>query len=80
MLPDRKLLYVQRRRLGFKLEEARKIKGLTLVQAGHLLGRSHTWVWKVEAGERRLDGLELSYICRAYGLELENLLKEISDA
>lgn len=80
VLPDRKQLNVHRRRLGFRLEEARKAKGMTLKQAGKLLGRSHTWVWKVEAAERRLDAAELWLICEAYGLDLKELIEEVMDA
>lgn len=80
MLPNRKQLNVRRRRLGYKLEEARKDRGMTLEQAGELLGRPHTWVWKVEAAERRLDAAELWLVCEAYGLDLKTLLKEVMDA
>lgn len=79
MMPDRSLLNVQRRRLGFKLEEIRKARGLTLTEAGQLLGKPHTWIWKIEASERRVDALELWHICRAYDCEFESLLKEVAD-
>lgn len=80
MLPNRGSLNVQRRRLGFRLEEIRKARGMTLAEAGQLLGKPHTWIWKVEAGERRVDALELWHICQAYESDLESLLREVMDA
>ncbi|MBA2376669.1 MAG: helix-turn-helix transcriptional regulator [Rubrobacter sp.] len=79
MIPDRGSLNIQRRRLGFRLEEARKAKGMTLSEAGRLLGKPHTWVWKIEAGERRVDAVELWHICRAYDLDFEGFLREVVD-
>lgn len=80
MLPDSGQLNVLRRRLGYKLEQARKAKGLTLKEAGELVGRSHTWIWKVEAAERRLDAIKFRLICEAYGIDPGNLVEEAMDA
>jgi transcriptional regulator with XRE-family HTH domain len=38
--------------------EARKAAGLTQRQLAIKLGRSNSFVWKIEAGERRVDILE----------------------
>lgn len=51
-----------------------------MVEAGLLLGKPHTWVWKVEAAERRVDALELWHICQAYEFDFETLLGEVIDA
>ncbi|MDQ3506972.1 MAG: helix-turn-helix domain-containing protein [Actinomycetota bacterium] len=52
---------------------------MTLSEAGRLLGKPHTWVWKIEAGERRVDAVELWHICRAYDLDFEGFLREVVD-
>lgn len=45
--------------------EARKAAGLTQRQLAARLGRSNSFVWKLEAGERRLDILEFVEISLA---------------
>ena len=51
------------------LRSSRLAQGLTLREVGARLGRPHTWVGKIETGERRLDVAEYVRLCRAIGAE-----------
>lgn len=51
------------------LREGRKEKGLTMRMVGHALKISHSWVGKVEIGERRLDVVEYVKLCRVLELD-----------
>ena len=48
-----------------KLVEMRKAAGLTHRQLAERLGREHSFVWRIEQGERRLDLVEFFWVCRA---------------
>ncbi|MGQ5288520.1 helix-turn-helix domain-containing protein [Pectobacterium actinidiae] len=50
------------------LREARESQGLTMRELGDRLGVAHSYVQKVEAGERRLDVVEFIWYCDALGL------------
>jgi transcriptional regulator with XRE-family HTH domain len=50
------------------LRTSRKGKGLTMRDVGVRMGVPHTWVGKVETGERRLDVAEYVQLCRALGV------------
>jgi transcriptional regulator with XRE-family HTH domain len=58
------------------LRRARKKAGLTQVEvAKHF--RSHaSFVSKCEAGERRVDAVELAEFCRLYGVKLSTFLRD----
>ena len=51
------------------LKESREAKGLSQRAVGTLLGVPHTWVSKVELGERRLDVAEFVRLCEALGAD-----------
>jgi len=51
------------------LRRRRTAEGLTLRDVGARLGLPHSWVGKVETGERRLDVTEYVRLCRAIGAE-----------
>lgn len=51
------------------LREQRKEKGLTMRELGERLGVIHSWVGKVELGERRLDLIEYVHYCNAPGID-----------
>ena len=52
-----------------KLLELRKQAGLTHRQLAERLGREHSFVWRVEQGERRLDLVEFHWYCAALGCD-----------
>jgi transcriptional regulator with XRE-family HTH domain len=49
-----------------KLREARKLAGMTQVEAAKALGKTQGWVSKCELGERRIDPLDLQAFAGAY--------------
>lgn len=51
------------------LRDQRKEKGVTMRELGERLGVIHSWIGKVELGERRLDLIEYAQYCRALGLD-----------
>jgi len=50
-----------------KLVEMRKQAGLTQRDLARKLGREHSFVWRIETGERRLDVVEFLWVCQALG-------------
>ena len=57
----------QHRSLIATIVQARKAAGLTQRQLAAKLRRSNSFVWKIEAGERRVDLLEFIEIARSLG-------------
>ena len=55
---------------------ARKRAGLTQRELALKMKRSNSFVWKIEAGERRVDSLELIEIGRALDTKGSKLLAE----
>jgi len=47
------------------LRTERKNKGLTMREVGQRMGVPHSWIGKVETGERRLDVAEYIRLCQA---------------
>ncbi|WP_147106661.1 helix-turn-helix domain-containing protein [Tateyamaria sp. syn59] len=50
------------------LKEMRKQSGLTQIQLADAIGADQSDISKIERGERRLDVVELVYVCRALGI------------
>ena len=63
------------RALITEIVEARKAAGLTQRQLAAKLRRSNSFVWKIEAGERRVDVLEFVELARCLGVSPPELLK-----
>jgi transcriptional regulator with XRE-family HTH domain len=51
------------------MREGRKEKGLTMREVAQVMKLPHSWVGKVEIGERRLDILEYVKFCKVLGLD-----------
>ena len=51
------------------LKAARLERGLSMRALGEALEKPHTYIQKVESGERRLDVVEFVWYCRALGVE-----------
>lgn len=51
------------------LRDCRKEKGLTMRIVGQALKIPHSWIGKVEIGERRLDIVEFIKLCRVLGAD-----------
>ena len=68
-------------RLSKWLREQREAKGLTMRQAGELIGKPHSFIGKIEVGQRRLDVVEFVWYCDKLGLDaFEGLRVIIKDA
>ena len=57
--------------LGRRLRQAREEAGLTQTAASELIGRPQSFIAKCEAGERRMDIIELGVLSRLYGKSLD---------
>jgi len=58
------------------LREKRKEAGLSQMELARQLGRSQSFVSKYEAGELRLDLIELNMICRVLGTSLSSFVRQ----
>ncbi len=64
--PEMKTIYSpEYQRLLKWLRAVRREKGLTMREVGARLGLPHSWVGKIEIGERRLDVVEYLRLCQA---------------
>ena len=59
------------------LVDARESAGLSQRDLASELGVPHTWVSKVETGERRIDVIELCWFCRACGVDPSDITKRL---
>jgi transcriptional regulator with XRE-family HTH domain len=62
------------RRLLERLRAARHEAGLTQVQVARAFGRPQSFIAKCEAGERRIDAVELARFAEIYGCSMEDLV------
>jgi len=58
----------------------RKQAGLTQRDLAVRLGREHSFVWRVEVGERRLDVVEFFWVCQALGQDAGTVYQALSKA
>lgn len=61
------------------LRQLRSDAGLRQSELAQRLGRPQSYVSKYEAGERRLDILELRDICDAVGVPLQELVRRFEE-
>ena len=59
------------------IAEARHAAGLTQRQLAAKLKRSNSFIWKLEAGERQLNVLELIEIAKTLGVKASDLIAKI---
>lgn len=64
--------------IGF-IASARKAAGVTQVELAARLGKSQSFVSKVERGERRIDVIEFCQIAEGLGRDPAKLLQEFID-
>ena len=62
------------------LRQVRQGAGLRQEDLARLLGRRQSFVSKYEAGERRLDVLELRQICQAVGISLTDFVSRLESS
>jgi transcriptional regulator with XRE-family HTH domain len=66
--------------LATLLRSVREQAGLRQVDLAEALGRSQSWVSDYEAGQRRLDLVELRSICGACGITLRQFVNRFEKA
>ncbi|MBX3360123.1 MAG: helix-turn-helix domain-containing protein [Phycisphaeraceae bacterium] len=72
--PQHDAAYIQLRE---QLKAMRVKAGLTQVQLADVFDRPHTFVHKVESGDRRIDPVEFTRWCRACGIAPGNVLDKL---
>lgn len=50
------------------LRQQREHKNLTMREAAKLIGKPHSFIGKIESGQRRLDVVEYIWYCQKLGL------------
>ncbi|MEE8059124.1 MAG: helix-turn-helix transcriptional regulator [Pseudomonadales bacterium] len=69
-----------REKLRALLKELRKDEvGLTQVELSKILNRPQSYVSKYETGERKLDYVEISDICKALGISMQKFNKRYEE-
>ncbi len=51
------------------LREARETKGMTMRDVAQIMKIPHSWIGKVESGDRRLDVIEFVKYCQIIGAD-----------
>lgn len=75
----RKAIYsLQGKALQLKLVQMRQAAGMTHRQLAERLGREHSFVWRIEHGERRVDVVEFFEVCRALGQDAAAAYAELA--
>lgn len=59
------------------LKKTRVDAGLTQLSVANLLGRPQSFISKCEHGERRVDVIELTELCKIYGTNIHTFLDEL---
>lgn len=59
------------------LRELREQKQLTQKGLADKIGSDQTFISKIEIGERRVDIIELKYICEALDIELVEFIRQV---
>lgn len=60
-----------------KIVEIRKKAGFTQRHLAKKLGREHSFVARIEQGERRVDLVELYLICKACKVKPEKVIRDL---
>lgn len=59
------------------LTQVRNDMGLSQVELSRRLGRTQSWVSKIESGEVRLDILEFLELAKALGIKADKLVRKL---
>ncbi len=72
---DKTIFTDTHRRLVNQLVKARKTAKLRQADAARKLGRTQSYISKIEAGQRRVDTVQLKEFCRIYKKKIDFFLK-----
>ncbi len=70
---------IQQEKLLVLLKQIRHDKGIRQTELAEKLGVPQSYVSKYEAGDRRLDLLELRQICDAMGISIYEFIEKLED-
>jgi transcriptional regulator with XRE-family HTH domain len=73
----RHLRSARHRALVTEIVAARKATGLSQREFAKKLKRSNNFVWRIEAGERQVNSLELWSICEAAGVPYDEFIRRL---
>lgn len=59
------------------LRQLRIEAGLTQIDLARSLGEPQSYISKYESGERRLDFLEVRYLCASFGISVSDFTKRL---
>lgn len=59
------------------LRQLRSEAGLTQIDLAQRLGEPQSYISKYESGERRLDFLELRFLCEKLGISVKDFVKRL---
>ena len=59
------------------LRELREQKQLTQKELADKIGSDQTFISKIEIGERRVDIIELKYICEALEIDIVEFIQQV---
>ena len=62
------------------LRQQRLARGLSMRELAGRLGIAHSWIGKIETGERRLDVCEYIRLCRALECDYRDGIRRLLDA
>jgi transcriptional regulator with XRE-family HTH domain len=72
----RKSIYTKtHQKLVNQLIKARKEAGLKQIDAARLLGKTQSYISKIESGQRRIDIVQLKEFARIYKKKLDYFIK-----
>jgi transcriptional regulator with XRE-family HTH domain len=71
---------IQQKKLQELLKKSRHEKDIRQVELAQKLGVPQSYISKYEAGDRRLDILELRHICEAIGISLQEFIRKLEDS
>ena len=60
-----------------EIKAARIAANLTQLEVASALGRHPPFISKIESGERRIDVIELSALCRLYNIKMSYILRKL---
>ena len=72
---DKTIFTDSHKQLVSQLVKARKKVKLRQVDAAKKLGRTQSYISKIESGQRRIDTVQLKEFCRIYKKNLDFFLK-----
>lgn len=72
---DKTIFTDSHKQLVSQLVKARKKAKLRQVDAARKLGRTQSYISKIESGQRRVDTVQLKEFCRIYKKNLDFFLK-----